>query len=149
MVDTGSPDTWVMGKGCGVGCEGSRLFDSKASKTFVASTRPYSIGYSLGTFKGFLASDTVSVANYSVPAQSIAIIDTSPDQGFLNPPGECSQCDAYMPVLTLALCDSLWPHGTYSRTNLDWRWYTFLRNSGAFRQTCFTRLYFQIESSKA
>ncbi|GAB5356260.1 hypothetical protein AAMO2058_000275400 [Amorphochlora amoebiformis] len=53
MVDTGSPDTWIMGGGCqSKACSAHRLYDSKDSSTSILLPGEFRMTYASGEIKG-------------------------------------------------------------------------------------------------
>ncbi|UZJ51182.1 hypothetical protein CBS101457_000502 [Exobasidium rhododendri] len=76
ILDTGSSDFWVVDSSCTSSqCTGVSSFTSGSSSTFQGSTTPFSIQYGSGAVQGVLATDTVSLAGYSVNSQTFAEVD--------------------------------------------------------------------------
>lgn len=77
ILDTGSSDFWVVDSACTSSqCTGVNQFDSSSSSSFQGSSDPFSIRYGSGAVQGVLATDTVSLAGYSVTSQTFAEVDT-------------------------------------------------------------------------
>lgn len=65
VLDTGSADIWVT--------PGTDSYEPSSSSTFVNETSSFSITYGSGQVAGYLATDTVVLANHSVPEQTFAV----------------------------------------------------------------------------
>ncbi|PWN47446.1 acid protease [Violaceomyces palustris] len=75
ILDTGSSDFWLVDKECGFadGCaDDLNKYDSSVSSTSTTSTTPFSIRYGTGAVSGTLATETVSLAGYSVDSLTFA-----------------------------------------------------------------------------
>lgn len=77
-LDTGSADLWVTSTTCGSSTCSSlpNKFDASKSSTFKNSSTPFTITYGSGNAQGYLGTDTVSLADYTVSSQTFAIIQT-------------------------------------------------------------------------
>ncbi|KAJ9100506.1 hypothetical protein QFC21_003545 [Naganishia friedmannii] len=71
-LDTGSADLWVAGAKIDL----PTTFDASKSTTFKNTSSLFTITYGSGNAQGYLASDTVSLAGYTVPSQTFAVIQT-------------------------------------------------------------------------
>ncbi|KAG6907899.1 hypothetical protein DXG01_007006 [Tephrocybe rancida] len=85
ILDTGSSDLWVADSSCNSSCDGVATFNPNASTTFKTENTPFSISYGSGKASGFLGSDTVQMAGFSVSNQTFALCDTVSD-GLLTSP---------------------------------------------------------------
>jgi cathepsin D len=86
ILDTGSSDFWVADSSCTSSqCTDVPDFNSGASSTYRGSSTPFEIEYGSGAVQGTLASDTVSLAGYSVQSQTFAQV-TQLAQDTLDPP---------------------------------------------------------------
>jgi cathepsin D len=77
-LDTGSADLWVTSTTCASSTCNSlpTKFDASKSSTFKNSSTPFTITYGSGNAQGYLGTDTVSLADYTVSSQTFAIIQT-------------------------------------------------------------------------
>lgn len=67
LIDTGSANTWVMGTECtSASCQIHNLFGPPDSTSLNVTKDPWSLTYGTGSVSGFVASDSVAFANYSV-----------------------------------------------------------------------------------
>ncbi|GHJ87143.1 hypothetical protein NliqN6_3545 [Naganishia liquefaciens] len=75
-LDTGSADLWVTSTTCASSTCNTlpTKFDATKSNTFKNSSTPFTITYGSGNAQGYLATDTVSLADYTVPSQTFAVI---------------------------------------------------------------------------
>ncbi|KAJ9118425.1 hypothetical protein QFC24_006255 [Naganishia onofrii] len=80
-LDTGSADLWVAGAKIG----SPVTFDASKSTTLKNTSTPFTITYGSGNAQGYLASDTVSLAGYTVASQTFAVIQTM-SSGLINEP---------------------------------------------------------------
>ncbi|KAF9234984.1 aspartic peptidase domain-containing protein [Melanogaster broomeanus] len=85
LLDTGSSDLWVAGTSCGVSCDGVGLYDASASSTFTNKSTSFYIQYGQGEAAGYIATDTVQMAGFSVSNQGFAVVDAT-TQGLLTSP---------------------------------------------------------------
>ncbi|XP_053446536.1 chymosin-like [Nycticebus coucang] len=83
VFDTGSSDFWVPSIYCNsTACQNHPSFDPLKSSTFKRLGEPLSIEYGLGSMKGFLGSDTVSVSTIVVPDQTVGLSTQEPGDVF-------------------------------------------------------------------
>lgn len=77
-LDTGSADLWVTSASCASSTCTSlpSKFDASKSSSFKNASSAFSITYGSGNAQGYLASDTVSLADYTVSSQTFAVIQT-------------------------------------------------------------------------
>ncbi|KAJ9122273.1 hypothetical protein QFC22_001693 [Naganishia vaughanmartiniae] len=80
-LDTGSADLWVAGSNIDL----PTTFEVSKSTTVKNTSTSFSITYGSGNAQGYLASDTVSLAGYTVPSQTFAVIQTM-SAGLINEP---------------------------------------------------------------
>lgn len=80
-LDTGSADLWVAGAKIDL----PTTFDASKSTTLKNTSTPFTITYGSGNAQGYLASDTVSLAGYTVASQTFAVIQTM-SSGLINEP---------------------------------------------------------------
>lgn len=67
LFDTGGTNSWVFGTDCTVtACEMHNTFGKNDSTTLQTTGNTFSVGYGSGTVSGFLSSDTVRIANFSL-----------------------------------------------------------------------------------
>ena len=67
LIDTGSANTWVMGSTCkSASCSVHNTFGSGDSTTLKTTTKSWQLAYGTGEVGGFVASDTIALANYSL-----------------------------------------------------------------------------------
>lgn len=67
LIDTGSANTWVMGSNCkSDSCGIHNLFGSDDSTSLKMTTKSWKLAYGTGEVDGFVASDKVAFANYSL-----------------------------------------------------------------------------------
>jgi cathepsin D len=86
ILDTGSSDFWLADSGCSTaGCAALNLFDPTDSTSYQSSSTPFEVTYGSGAAEGTLASDTVSLAGYTVNSLTFAVCDQLA-QGTLNAP---------------------------------------------------------------
>ncbi|KAF9219784.1 acid protease [Gyrodon lividus] len=85
LLDTGSSDLWVAGTSCGKACDGIGMFNASASSTFNNQSTPFYIQYGQGEAAGYVATDTVQMAGFSVSNQGFAVVDAV-SQGLLSSP---------------------------------------------------------------
>ncbi|KIJ65104.1 hypothetical protein HYDPIDRAFT_27827 [Hydnomerulius pinastri MD-312] len=85
LLDTGSSDLWVAGTSCGQACDGIPMFNPSSSSTFKNQSTPFFIQYGQGEAAGYVATDTVQMAGFSVSNQGFAVVDTV-SQGLLSAP---------------------------------------------------------------
>lgn len=68
------PFRWVVGSGCtSSSCKGTTSFQSESSSTYSTSETPFEISYGTGQAKGFLATDTVTMAGLTVTNQTFGL----------------------------------------------------------------------------
>lgn len=81
-LDTGSADLWVTSASCASStCAGlPAKFDASKSSSFKNASTAFSITYGSGNAQGYLATDTVSLADYTVTSQTFAIISSMSTQ---------------------------------------------------------------------
>ncbi|OCF32449.1 endopeptidase [Kwoniella heveanensis BCC8398] len=78
IMDTGSSDLWVAGAECtSSSCQGVSSFSESSSSTYSTSNAAFNISYGSGDADGFLASDTVELAGFTVTGQTFAIVTTT------------------------------------------------------------------------
>ena len=78
IVDSGSADSWVVGKDCPGGCNATTVFDRDASPTFAASGGRAEIDYEDGDgVAGARARDTLEWAGVQVDAMDFLEVDRS------------------------------------------------------------------------
>jgi len=73
VLDTGSSDLWLAGSQCS-SCQDMPLWNEDSSSTFKSLQRPISIKYGSGNAQGTLASDSVTLGPFTVPAQEMAVV---------------------------------------------------------------------------
>lgn len=67
LIDTGSANTWVMGRGCtSKSCEIHNLFGPDDSTTLNVTTNKWSLSYGTGSVSGVTVNDNVKFANFSI-----------------------------------------------------------------------------------
>lgn len=86
-LDTGSADLWVTSASCASSTCATlpSKFDASKSNTFKNASTAFSITYGSGNAQGYLASDVVSLADYTVTSQTFAVIG-SMSQSLINEP---------------------------------------------------------------
>ncbi|WVQ93000.1 hypothetical protein IAU59_000063 [Kwoniella sp. CBS 9459] len=78
IMDTGSSDLWVAGAECSSSsCQGVSSFSESSSSTYSTSNAPFNISYGSGDADGFLASDAVELAGFTVTGQTFAIVTST------------------------------------------------------------------------
>lgn len=76
ILDTGSSDLWVAGTACtSSSCRSTNLFNSGSSSTYQSSNAPFDITYGSGAAEGIIATDTVSLAGFTVTGQTLAVVN--------------------------------------------------------------------------
>lgn len=85
LLDTGSSDLWVVGTSCGTACNGLGTFNPSASSTFTNESTSFYIQYGSGEAAGYVATDVVQMAGFSVSNQGFAVVDDI-SQGLLTSP---------------------------------------------------------------
>ncbi|RSH95062.1 hypothetical protein EHS25_000148 [Saitozyma podzolica] len=86
ILDTGSADLWVADSQCSSStCQSISLFTTTSSSTFSSTNQPFSITYGSGTASGVIASDTVSMAGFSVTGQTFGAVNTTSSNLISNP----------------------------------------------------------------
>ncbi|KAJ7252091.1 aspartic peptidase A1 [Mycena haematopus] len=80
ILDTGSSDLWVADSNC-VNCQrATPVFNSGQSNTFVQqSDNPLPISYGSGNVEGFLATESVSMGNFSLQKQGFLSVESVSD----------------------------------------------------------------------
>jgi len=77
ILDTGSSDLWVADSNCGNCDQTTPVFNSGASKTFEqVQTSPIPISYGSGNVAGILATESVSMGNFSITAQGFLSVES-------------------------------------------------------------------------
>ncbi|XP_047439329.1 pepsin A-like isoform X2 [Mugil cephalus] len=77
LFDTGSSDLWVPSLNCtSPSCDNHAKFNSSASYTFQANSRPFHISYGSGFVSGSTGYDTVKVGNIYVRNQLFGLTET-------------------------------------------------------------------------
>ncbi|KAF8128311.1 aspartic peptidase domain-containing protein [Mycena galopus ATCC 62051] len=75
--DTGSSDLWVADSNCANCDRTTPVFNSGASKTFEqVQTSPIPISYGSGNVAGILATESVSMGNFSITSQGFLSVET-------------------------------------------------------------------------
>jgi hypothetical protein len=72
VLDTGSSDLWVAVTGCTICNPVTPTFNTSESSTFQGSDHSVHVPYGSGSINGFVSSDTVTMGNYSLPAQTLS-----------------------------------------------------------------------------
>ncbi|KAF5328166.1 hypothetical protein D9619_013433 [Psilocybe cf. subviscida] len=85
ILDTGSADLWVADSACLVGCADVPTFNPSSSSSFKNQTVTFSITYGSGQAAGWLGSDIVQMAGFSVRNQIFAICNQV-SRGLLSSP---------------------------------------------------------------
>ncbi|CAG2101757.1 unnamed protein product, partial [Medioppia subpectinata] len=79
VFDTGSSDLWVPSPKCGsCACIIHRKYYSAKSSTYVKNDTKFSIQYGMGSAKGFLSTDTLTIGGLKVVNQTFAQITSEP-----------------------------------------------------------------------
>jgi hypothetical protein len=73
ILDTGSADLWLVDAQCTEGCDGLQAFSPSSSSTFTNDTKPFSVTYGSGQAAGYLATDVVQMAGFSVQNQVFGV----------------------------------------------------------------------------
>uniref|UniRef100_A0A8R1I191 Peptidase A1 domain-containing protein n=1 Tax=Caenorhabditis japonica TaxID=281687 RepID=A0A8R1I191_CAEJA len=81
VLDTGSANLLIPGTNCTTYCEKKRLFNEKASSTYIATNRPWQIKYASGDAYGTLGLDTVKIggsyeSQLAIPNSYLGVADT-------------------------------------------------------------------------
>jgi cathepsin D len=67
LIDTGSANTWVFGSNCkSASCGLHNTFGADDSTTLKMTTKSWTLAYGTGEVDGFVGSDSVAFANYSL-----------------------------------------------------------------------------------
>ncbi|WWC63811.1 uncharacterized protein I303_106416 [Kwoniella dejecticola CBS 10117] len=78
IMDTGSSDLWVAGSSCtSSSCTGVSTFDTGDSSSYNTNNAAFNISYGSGDADGFLASDTVSLAGFTVTGQTFGVVTST------------------------------------------------------------------------
>lgn len=78
LLDTGSADLWVATDDCtSPECQGLAKYNKSSSTTLQQSTTPFKLGYLVGSVTGTLATETVTVGQYQIHDQVIALANHS------------------------------------------------------------------------
>ncbi|KAK9879328.1 hypothetical protein WA026_004180 [Henosepilachna vigintioctopunctata] len=85
IFDTGSANLWVPSATCpysNVACQLHNKYDNKKSVSYKPNGTAISIGYATGSMKGFLSTDTMSIAGLNIADQTFAEAVTEPGATF-------------------------------------------------------------------
>ncbi|KAI6167423.1 acid protease [Pisolithus thermaeus] len=85
LLDTGSSDLWVAGSSCGNVCNGLPLYSPSASSSFKNTSQSFDITYGQGEASGYVATETIEMAGFSVFNQGFAVVNDM-SSGFLFAP---------------------------------------------------------------
>ncbi|KAG8929641.1 hypothetical protein FRC02_005272 [Tulasnella sp. 418] len=86
ILDTGSADLWLASADCFQGCTNSiNLYDSTESSTFRNLSAPFNIKYGSGAAAGYLGSETVQMAGFTVTNQTFGLVNRI-TQGLIRDP---------------------------------------------------------------
>ncbi|WWC91004.1 uncharacterized protein L201_005943 [Kwoniella dendrophila CBS 6074] len=78
IMDTGSSDLWVAGSTCqSSSCTGVSSFNSGSSSSYNSNNAAFNISYGSGDADGYLATDTVSLAGFTVTGQTFAVVTST------------------------------------------------------------------------
>ncbi|WVW79578.1 hypothetical protein I302_101547 [Kwoniella bestiolae CBS 10118] len=78
IMDTGSSDLWVAGSTCqSSSCTGVSTFDAQDSSSYNTDNSAFNISYGSGDADGYLATDTVSLAGFTVTGQTFAVVTST------------------------------------------------------------------------
>ena len=64
-------DLWVLGTSCGPVCDGFAMYNPSASSSFQNTSSSFTIQYGQGAAAGYVATETVEMAGFSVASQGI------------------------------------------------------------------------------
>lgn len=71
IFDTGSSDTWIMGKNCtSESCKRHAKFDSSASSSYKKNGTAFSVVYGTGQVAGIIATDTMQIGGLTINEQN-------------------------------------------------------------------------------
>ncbi|POY70891.1 hypothetical protein BMF94_6068 [Rhodotorula taiwanensis] len=83
ILDTGSSNLWVPGKGCSsIACFLHAKYDSSASSTYKANGTEFKIQYGTGSLEGFIDNDVVQMAGLKIKGQDFAESTVEPGLTF-------------------------------------------------------------------
>ncbi|CED83874.1 aspartic peptidase a1 [Phaffia rhodozyma] len=83
VLDTGSSNLWVPGKGCSsIACFLHAKYDSSASSTYKANGSSFEIAYGSGSLEGFISNDVLSIGDITVKKQDFAESTKEPGLAF-------------------------------------------------------------------
>ncbi|KIY53016.1 acid protease, partial [Fistulina hepatica ATCC 64428] len=86
IIDSGSADLWLASSSCSSGCSSvGPTFNPSDSSTFSNKSTAFSITYGSGSAQGYLATDTVQMAGFSVSSQTFAVCDVVSDSLITSP----------------------------------------------------------------
>lgn len=85
FLDTGSSDLWVAGTSCGSVCNGIPVYDPSISSSFKNTSQPFHVTYAQGEASGYIATETIEMAGFSVFNQGFAVVNDM-SSGFLSTP---------------------------------------------------------------
>ncbi|KAI8583383.1 hypothetical protein K450DRAFT_223360 [Umbelopsis ramanniana AG] len=77
IIDTGSTELWVPGPLCPKTECFDSLFNTSLSTTYVATTNPIDLTYTLGSFNGTYGRDTVTIGPYTTPNMTFGVIEAT------------------------------------------------------------------------
>ncbi|KAK6906397.1 hypothetical protein I203_100382 [Kwoniella mangroviensis CBS 8507] len=78
IMDTGSSDLWVAGSTCeSSSCTGVSSFNAQDSSSYNTDNSAFNISYGSGDADGYLATDTVSLAGFTVTGQTFAVVTST------------------------------------------------------------------------
>jgi Eukaryotic aspartyl protease len=77
IIDTGSTELWVPGPACPKTECFDSLFNSSLSTSYVATTNPINLAYTLGSFNGTYGRDIVSIGPYTTPNMTFGVIEST------------------------------------------------------------------------
>ncbi|KAJ9126646.1 hypothetical protein QFC24_001675 [Naganishia onofrii] len=80
ILDTGSSDLWLAGTECAsTTCQGITKYQESSSSSFTTANQMFNITYGSGDADGYLATDTVTMAGYTVNNQVLGVVSSASD----------------------------------------------------------------------
>ncbi|XP_036329843.1 lysosomal aspartic protease-like [Rhagoletis pomonella] len=87
LFDTGSSNLWVPGAACAStdqACQDHNTYNSNISSTHQPNGHSFAIQYGTGNLTGYLVADTVSISDFAITGQTLAVATSEPGNTFVD-----------------------------------------------------------------